>query len=1115
MAKFTVTPTGEAGKLTPEQIEEMEARQTVTLPKGAQPELPTESLGLIEQARTILAGGAFVSPPDQAPFVVPEQPALPGVTPELSAMVDPMGQPVVGQERQALVQEELQRQAQEVEERFGPMDLVAREDFEEAYSYLDDPTTVGAMQRAAMDTGEVLSQYNYAREGEANQAGIDVLNNLVESPSSVITNNAIIKSLVTIGTGAYEKSEIDPNVGSMFEEDVTTESLLDFEDLSTGKEQGIVGGGIEAETFHTMMGNQIFNNIHRPQVNEFGQPIARPIVQDPTNTNMAGQLATQALVDTGFLVKGKRKLVNDPKNTLPPEQNPEIDVYVVGPEGHKFIMNAKEIARNEDLNRINGRTQVVPVGESGFYSGALALTRRGDIKRFGQSKKPEDLASYQRKAGQVGRAVNPNGFFMYAFMNSLVNTGTLDESTNAQLNKILNTSVGEKSQDVVDSKANQRQSQLELLGQNLLDNKTRYAPHFLDPSVNRLYDDTIDMNAQRYTQVRGAIQASKRGLITPSFKDVPSGQSLVSPGAAASFVDSLQNNFDKEFSPAEKELSFLWSISKNLHSDSDGWTIERTLGELTPEKMQQFAEKGAVLKKVLPQDANEATVSMALSGNMPLPQLSNSDMNTLAEIISSMGKKDWGFKMQSYIDAHNYMTKNQFMPATLTEMDMNSAGRAFLAADVGNEDVLERVGLIHENLSFDPENPTVLPFGSPRKHFYDLSSIVVRQYYNTPELSEQGNALVAALKAAEKEYGQEFVDDFGKKVLLTTDYGKAITAHTDAAQALFDKYPMVYDAVNRFSDNPVREMADVYTQVLFKAIDSFQMSTPKKMSMALALVNKVPNPTGYYNEAIPFGMTKMVPTSTSMVALEGPQLQPLTPEVDPGARGRVKTFDDNPYMPPVMSGVANAVGPALGQYRESIVLETAVNEVNKNNEIPDFFIPVFDNLIVNSTDALKYHYAANNIATRNAFAWNMKQDYFEDFQKKFTEGVNEIPDVVSMDKNSPYYPMLQHLDESVRFLERVKRDDPTLAKGVKENVRNVEEFLEVAKNNGYVPITKRGADVPTISGQQYKNILQAFMVTNKLRGEKNNMKKWLKDHEGKREKALNKIFRQRYIYFMT
>jgi len=1115
MAKFTVTPTGQAGQLTPEQIEEMEARQTVSLPKGAQPELPTESLGLIDQARTILAGGAFVSPPDQAPFVAPEQPALPGVTPELSAMVDPMGRPVTGEERQALVQEELQRQAQEVEERLGPLDLIAREDFEEAYSYLDDPTTVGTMQRAAMDTGEILSQYNYATEGEANQTGIDVLNNLVESPSSVVTNNSIIKSLITIGSGAYEKSERDPNLGSMFEDEATTESLLDFSDLSSGKEQGIVGGGIEAETFHSMMGNQMFNNIHRPQVNEFGQPIARPIVQDPTNTNMAGQLASQALVDTGFLLKTQRPLVNDVNNKLPPEQNPMIDVYVVGPSGHKFIMNAKEIARNEDLNNLNGRTQVVPVGESGFYSGALALTRRGDIKRSGQSKKPESLASYQRKAGQVGRTVNPNGFFMYALMNSLVNTGALDETTNAQLNKILNTSVGEKSDDVVNDKVRKREKELSLLAQNLLEGKTRYAPHFLDPSVNRLYDDTIDMNAQRYTQVRGAIQAAKRSVISPSYTDVTPGQSLVPSSVAINFVDSLRNNFDKEFSLNEKELSFLWSLSKNLHSDSDGWTIERTLGELTPEKMQQFAQKGAVLKKVLPQDANEATVSMALSGQMLLPQLSEADMSTLKEIIGTMGKKDWGFKLQSYIDAHNYMTKNQFMPSTLTEMDMNSAGRAFLAADIGNEDVLERVGLIYENLSFDPENPTTLPFGSPRKHFYDLSSIVVKDFYNTPEKSEQGQVLLSALKAAEKEYGQEFVDDFGKKVLLTTDYGKAITAHTDAAQALFDKYPSILNAVSRFSNNPTREMADVYSQVLFRAIDTFQMSTPKKMSMALGLVNKVPSPTGYYNESIPFGMTKMIPTSTSMVALEGPQLQPLTPQVDPGARGRIKTFDENPYMPPAMSAVANAIGPALGQYRESIILETAVNEVNKNNDIPDFFIPVFDNLIVNSTDALKYHYAANNIATKNAFAWNMKQEFSEDFQKKFAEGVKEIPELVSLDKNSPYHPMLQHLDENVRFLERVKRDDPDLAKGVKENVKGVEQFIEIAKANGYIPITQRGADVPPISEQQYKNILQAFMVINKLRGEKNNMVKWLKDHEGKRDRALNKIFRQRYIYFMT
>ena len=1119
MAKFTITPTGDAGKLTPEQIAEMEAQQTVTLPKGAQPELPTESLGLVQQAGTILTGGAYVSPSAQAPFVAPTQPALPGTTPSLNALVDPMGNPITGQQAQQLAQEELASQAVLVESARGPMDLQSREEYLEAYSYLDDPTTVGAMQRAAMDTGEVLSQYNYTQEGAPNQAGIDVLNNLIQSPSSVVTNNAVIKSLVNVGIGAYEKNQEDPNAPSLFDVDATNESLLDFENLNTGNEKAVLGGGIEVNDFHRSMGNQIFNFVHQPQVNEFNQPIARPVVQNPTNNIMAGQLASQALVDTGFLIKSKRKLVNDPNNTLPPEQNPEIDVYVVGPQGHKFIMNAKEMALKEDLKNLNGRTQTIPVGDSGFYSGALALTRRGDIPREGQSRKPEDLASYQRLSGQVARSVNPNGFFMYAFMNSLVNSGQLDQTTNESINRILNTSVGEKADSVVEDKARRRQRQLEFLASNLLERKSRYAPHFLDPSVNRLYDDTIDMNAQRYTQVRGAIQASKRAVISPSFTQGKPGESLVSSAVAINFVDSLPTIYNRQFSPKESELSFLWSISKNLHEDADGWTIERTLQELTPEKMQQFAAKGAVLKKVLPQDANEATVQMALSGNLQVPMLSEADMNTLREIINSMDKKDWGFKLQSYIDAHNYMTKNQFMPSTLTEIDMNSAGRSFLAADIGNEDVLERTGLIHENLSVDPSNVTTTPYGSPRKHFYDLSTIVLKEYYSTPEKTEQGQALISALKASEKEYGKEFIDDFGKSVLLTTDYGKAITAHTDAAEKLFNKYPKIAEAVTRFSNNPVREMADVYSQILFKAVDSFQMSTPKKMAMALGLVNKVPKPTGFYNETIPFGMTKLVPTSTSMIALEGPQLQPLEPQLDPGARGRIKTFDNEPYIPPIMSNVANAIGPALGQYRESIVEEITVNEVNRNNEVPDFFVPIFDAMLLNSTEALKFHYAANNIATKKAFSWNMKQDYFNDFQKQFTEGVKEIPEVVSLDKGSPYNTMLVHLDETVRFLERVRADDPKLARGAKDNVSEIERFIEVAKRNGYIPINERGADALTITGTQYKNILQAFMITNKLRSDtgqkKDNMVKWLKDHEGKRERALNKIFRQRYIYFMT
>jgi len=1131
--KFTFqAPSSKEGALTPQEVAQ---REQLEMAPGAQVDLPMQEL--MQQTQAILLGETFVSP-EGMPQITGEEPGK-RVMPKLGAMVDPEGQPLSSEQQLAALAEERATQREAVEfgeteegervSRYESYGIESRQDYLDQYSYLGDNNFVADVQRTSADLGTVLNEprFDINTSPESSERGIDVLSTLLQTPNKIETSNALTKAYFEVGLGAYEKKANDPALGDFLatpeEEAASLANILGTTNTGERKAEDIKGGGIEADNMHTMLGNAMFTRLHMPQFNEANQLVQRSVQSNPTNNNLAGQLGAQALVAKGLLVKTQRRRFTDPDNKLSESQNPVVDVYVVGREGSKLIMAAREMTALESLSNIEGRSQTVPVGDDGGYIGGLASVRRFDINRFGSGNTPEKQRQYQALAGQVGKVVNSNNLYFIAALDSLANTGSLSPELNKRANKILNTSIDDPkmTEKAKQAKANVRTKRIKALTQNLSEGKVRYSPHFNDPSVNRIYDDTLDMNMQSNTVTRGSIQASNRGLVVPSKRDVPSGQSLVSEAEANSLVASLADSYNGEFSAKQKELSFLWTLTANLQPEAEIKTIERNLQELTIDRMNEFAEMGGFLKTILPQGSDPATVQAVVNQGLDLSGLQPNEIAMLEKIIlrsgdgKGMGKKNWGFILQSLMDAHSYMTENSFQPRTLTEIDMNSAGRAFLASDLGGnmgESILERVGIFYEGLA-DPSDPKVIPFGSPREHFFDLAKTLLSQkIYSKPEQLSEVNNLKHVMDQLHKN-DPDFIDDFAKKVLLTTDYGKPINSHGDAAADFLVDYPELNAVLAKLGDDPAAELAKIYADTLSESTAAFQRNAPKQMSMMLAFLNRVPTPQGYFGETIPFGMTRLEASGASVSGL-----QPMVNILDPTARSKAKRFGEEEgaeekaaYVPDHMSHTVNAVGPVMGQYRESILLAETILAVNGGRDVPDFFAPVFDNLILDSTSALKFHYAANNVALKKAFNYKMIEAFEADYDAQIKEGFANLPEKLVLTPGSPYSGIMTYLDDQVDYLERVENDDPRLAKSVKEGTGpKTRRFLEAAKERGYVSYKERGDKPLTISNRQFIALVDLYYKHNNVKG---NIKKWVDSIN--RDLTRTKINEVAYPYFMT
>ena len=1072
---------------------------------GSAPVAPTEQLTPASRV------GAAPDPMAEAvaALTAPEPTPAP-VAPQYSEaagqpVITPEGTELSEEQTRAIAQEELAKQAdvvQEAQHDFGyqPNERAALID---QYQDLADPTTIGEIQRTAVDLAEILTEFPTTQETAQFPEGTTKLSAIQQTlgvSDQFTLLNAAVSSVAAIGVGAFPQEARN---------EMTQQEGFDEGDpfgLNTENEQQeITKGGIVADELAPIIGNMVNQRVNPIQVDPVtNEPLARANIPRQ-DIDLVGRMLLPEMERAGLLQKIKRKQYQDPNGDLQEKDNPTVDVYIAGPKGRELFMNARKLERERDPNSVSGQSQTVPVGETGWYSGALALARRGNIRR-GTNKAQrsvKDIARYQRKAGQVPVFPNADMVALAGILDQLSQQG------NEQAHAVLGVKPSQLGNEkVLADKLRDRARDLQSAQNNLAEGKSRYRPHFNDPSVNRIYDDSIDANFQRSKRHRNMYMAAQRNLVVPRHT-TPKGNTnqLVSDAEARSFEDFVQTAYSRPWGPNQHEMSFLWTLSRNIHgADAETWTISRTLSELTEEKLNQAAEKG---KAILDTIANPEGVQGAQPGS---PEAVT--QQKFSQILGELDEDNWGHVAQSYIDAYNYKTQPKFQPKALTSIDMKSAGRTFLAADVGNQDVLERTGILWEDLS---NNDSVNPVGDPRSLFVEiLPHAALDDIFDNPNDRADGQALIKHIVDASKNQ-PKYAKDLAKAVLLQTDYGKAANTHQANAYDFLQKYPDTEAKMKQLfpNESPVELLNKIYASTLRRATDGFQMSAPKQMAQALSFLGRIPSPTGYYGETMPFGFTTLQPS-------EGPALEfgdnviPFSQEVaDPAARGKFKEItvgdDSTSYLPPKGSAVTNAVGPNIGQYRESAVLADAVNMVNPNdNAVPEFFAPVFDNFVLDSTTALKYHAAANK-ATRSVMEWDIKGAYKKDFDAQIAEAFQELPPEV--DLNDPLYAtFLDALDTQAVHYERAQGRSLD-ARETEYNQRRIAFLQSMAKLIGYKRASKRGDSPLVVPKGAYRQAIQEWMAFVNFQ---NNYKRWLVDTAADRSKVINKVKNtKRPLYFLN
>lgn len=878
----------------------------------------------------------------------------------------------------------------------------------------------------------------------------------------------------------------------------------------------------------------------------------RPI--DPSTTRgmtmpskVAGAMSVQAAIDSGYY------------ESFDYEGIPHVRLT---DKGMNYYMESKTL----DLmltNTLSGRAQKVPVSETGELIGGQRGVRGTDIKGFGYQ--PLDAtAEVKRIYGSIGKLSSPTkGYFglqmFKVLLQQIENGGDPVQGINAM--KFFKIEPSELKTPVMLAKLNLAASEFFHQAGFMADGSPNFTRYKESYSTHRMYEDSVDFNEQRNKMTRAMMIYSSAGMQVNQTNFQNTGISASVANAHWEGVAAKARKKDFSFTSKERELNFLALLGRVLNvgknapvSKTENMTVPQMMSLVDSNFIKNAAGIGMQLASLVPNSTKEivneilAVVTKtdmqynrglksqaniyqgnpsAISELFGKP-LTEAQSNAVNSWINNSERDTWGYTLQAYLDAARYLkakeTGELFTPKTTIAIDMNSAGRAFLAMDIGNENILSRVGLLWQEFS-DKEFQDVVGKGDPRSYF-------------TEQAREKG--IAAAFSDAEKQktwkdalfkYGgpgaknaKAFNSSFGKKVLLTTDYGKPIMFHLDEASAFLDENPQfrqeMLSKYNNDYKSLINDLNEVYHQTLRTADNAWQYSLPKKIVEYLQMFGRVPKPKGVYGEQISIGKTgpKDEGDYYRITSPKGGDVKvPVTRfGFDPRAKARdkrIRNVDGELIDPPGPGSAAkNQIGPVMGQYRESIVMMETAKYINQGKDSANMLnmSPVFDNYILDSDSYLMTLFVANNIIVPKVLEFNMVDSFLKDFDAQNAAAIKELregPDNVVIDPDSKYQGVLDIYDTQYKYILSTPEAD------LRDDQKKIKEFIE-SPSSGYVPKENR-AQTLIINKVKLANLI---LKMEDYRGVRKNLSKWRNASESQRIEALNKIkalARRNRIYFFT
>jgi len=631
--------------------------------------------------------------------------------------------------------------------------------------------------------------------------------------------------------------------------------------------------------------------------------------------------------------------------------------------------------------------------------------------------------------------------------------------------------------------------------------KTRYGVYRYDPSSGRMYLDSVDINSQRSKLIRAAMRGNPTPIMLKQ-RTFKASEPIFTDKEITNWWKGMGERFNKKVNPnsLDAEMDALVTIAIALEPDMDGKTPLSVLKDLSLQKLQGWAQKGLDLSM-----ATMPIVSLGSKGvadfvrnagtERDFSNLPASTKNTFTEIFKedpNVKRDNLGYKLKAYMDAYKYMQAKKdggsFIPKTTFAIDMNSAGRAVLASDIGNETIAARVGLVWKYID-DVFGTTLSEKGQTPRTLFTKTVIdtTIRDVY-TPKDFEIQNGL----KALFNEYmdDKDFNSSFAKKVLLTTDYGKPAQFHLEEAKIFLLDNPEFADkfmAITGLSFvESMFKINDIYASTLKTLTHTYQQQAPKNMVRLMQMVGTMFGFKGMLNETIPLGGNMYVSKGDELIYTtpsgKAAKLQLTTAVFDNIASSKKKVIEiwdeekqqlvKGVFDPGPGSAAVNAIGPFLGQYRESMILMDTINAVNGNRKPEEmaYMIPVFDNFILDAQSLPQVMWYANNVATPKVLQWNTQDAISKDFVKRLNENLAELRKIgkqtIMIPRSGKYYGIYSSLDYKVK----------PLLKDTDKQTEADKKFLATLKQNGYEYIEDRDKKnfVGELTGNQIEALANAF-----------------------------------------
>jgi len=853
------------------------------------------------------------------------------------------------------------------------------------------------------------------------------------------------------------------------------------------------GGGIPAETMYGILGNTAMKLHQMGNVDERGN--ALPAKQTGVRTRDLGAALTQSAIDAGYLISDKTS---------------GEEVFRLHPnKGIKFYLASRAMSREiGDLTR--GKSQIVPVTSTSDYVGAAKSFRDGDKTGKVNYQTVPEVKEAMRISGSIGLVVSPIKTYIEALMvNQAVSEmfpagqGQVSATDTHPRSKVGNPTQGltstkkimgitsaDTDPTVLKTKATILVKLVGYHGQNVADNMARYAPHWEDYSVHRQYNDTEDVNAQRDLNSRAVIGQISIPMDVSKTAYHAVGVSRTQAKAHIDAIARQVRNKNFELSSVQREFAWMATLGKVLDVGSkvgrntDSFLPHELAALVTPDFIQEAAAIGRVMQSIVPA-SNKLVANAALDMTKLDVNLSPQQLGVLNNFIATSGKKDWGYRLQSYLDAANYLSAKQngtaFNPRTTLEIDMSSAGRTFLANDIGGLDVLKRVGILYAE-STDAITNTI-PDGNPRFFFLESS---IKEGVDKAFSKDSDDKITAWKAALSKNMNPLFADEFSKSVLLQTDYGMPKSYHFSNARKFLNKNPSFKDEMlkvyNGSEKDLVNDLNVIYGSTLSGIVDSWQQQLPKDMVAMLGMFGSVPSPTGYFGEKLSIGsyMPKETGQFINLTSGDGStrKIMSMKSTFDAMAPAKPKHVQDAEgnetlFTPGPGSAAKNQVGPIMGQYRESALLINTMNYINggkKPNQML-FMQPVHDNLILSSDSFLQTHYVANNIILPEIMQWDIQKEFVKDFDKKMADGLAKIKkeDTIYLGKDSDYYGTLVTMDTQFEYIQ----DSLSKGKYVSEHSKELYQYL-ISPASGYQPPSANRPDTFQVTPQQLISMIKLY-----------------------------------------